>query len=65
MNAETFVENVVIDICSRSFIVTSDKNDKRMVECDSAEEFMNLLEVCTALLEEDQILYTEPVIMES
>ena len=65
MNAETYVESVVIDICNRSFLVTSDNNDERVVECDSAEEFMNVLEVCTAHLEEDQILYTEPVTLES
>ena len=65
MNAETYVESVVIDICSRSFFITSNENDERVVECDSAEEFMNVLEVCTALLEEDQILYTGPVTLES
>ena len=61
MNAETYVESVIIDICSRSFLITSDKNDERVVECDSAEEFMNVFQVCTAHLEEDQIYYTEPV----
>ena len=45
MNAETYVESVVIDICSRSFFITSNENDERVVECDSAEEFMNVLEV--------------------
>ena len=65
MNAETYVESVVIDICNRSFLVTSDNNDERVVECDSAEEFMSVLEVCTAHLEEDQILYTEPVTLKS
>ena len=65
MNAETYVESVVIDICSRSFFITSNENDERVVECDSAEEVMNGLEVCTAHLEEDQILYTGPVTLES
>ena len=65
MNAETYVESVVIDICIRSFFITSNENDERVVECDSAEEFMNVLEVCTAHLEEDQILYTGPVTLES
>ena len=65
MNAETYVESVVIDICSRTFFITSNENDERVVECDSAEEFMNVLEVCTAHLEEDQILYTGPVTVES
>jgi hypothetical protein len=65
MNAETYVESVVIDICSRSFFITSNENDERVVECDSAEEFMNVLEVCTSHLEEDQILYTGPVTLES
>jgi hypothetical protein len=59
MNAETFVQGVVIDICTRSFLITSDQGDERIVECDSAEEFMNVLEVCTNHLDEDQIEYAE------
>ena len=58
-STEEYVESIVIDICSRSFLLMSDQGDERIVECDSAEEFMSVLEVCTANLNEDQIEYAE------
>ena len=58
-STEEYVESIVIDICSRSFLLMSDQGDERIVECDNAEEFMSVLEVCTANLNEDQIEYAE------
>ena len=44
---ETYVAGVVIDVCTRSFLLLSDNGDEKMVECETAEQFMNVLEVCT------------------
>jgi|TARA_Y100000022_G_scaffold9135_1_gene7301 hypothetical protein len=59
MNAETYVQGVVIDVCTRSFLLLSDKGDEKWVNCDSSEEFMNVLEVCTSHLNDDQIEYAD------
>lgn len=59
MNTETFVEGVVIDLCSRSFLLLSDQGDEKFVECDTTEQFMNVLEVCTSHLNDDQIEYAD------
>ena len=59
MNTETFVQGIVIDVCTRSFLLLSDQGDEKMVECDTVDEFMNVLEVVTANLEEDQIEYAD------
>ena len=59
MNTETFVQGIVIDVCTRSFLLLSDQGDEKMVECDTVDEFMNVLEVITANLEEDQIEYAD------
>lgn len=59
MNTETFVQGVVIDVCTRSFLLISDQGDEKLVQCDTAQEFMNVLEVCTAKLSEDQIEYAD------
>tara|TARA_B100000035_G_C20735354_1_gene437329 strand:+ start:423 stop:620 length:198 start_codon:yes stop_codon:yes gene_type:complete len=55
---DTYVQSVVIDVCSRSFLLLSDKGDEKVIECETAEQFMNVLEVCTAKLNDDQIEYT-------
>ena len=57
--AEEYVESIVIDICSRSFLLMSDQGDEKIVECDTTDEFMSVLDVVTANLNDDQIEYAE------
>ena len=56
---ETYVAGVVIDVCTRSFLLLSDEGDEKMVECDTAEQLMNVLEVCNSNLNDDQIEYAD------
>ena len=56
---ETYVAGVVIDVYTRSFLLLSDAGDEKMVECETAEQFMNVLEVCTSNLNDDQIEYAD------
>ena len=58
-NTEEFVQGIVIDVCTRSFLLLSDQGDQKFVECDTVDQFMNILEVVTANLNEDQIEYAE------
>jgi len=58
-NTEEFVQGIVIDVCTRSFLLLSDQGDQKFVECDTVDEFMNVLGVVTANLNEDQIEYAE------
>jgi hypothetical protein len=58
-NTEEFVQGIVIDVCTRSFLLLSDQGDQKFVECDTVDEFMNVLDVVTANLNEDQIEYAE------
>ena len=53
------VQGIVIDVCTRSFLLFSDEGNEKMVECDTVQEFMNVLEVVTANLSEDQIEYAD------
>ena len=59
MNTAEYVEGIVIDICSRSFMLLSDQGDEKIVECDTVDQFMNVLEVVTANMTEDQIEYSD------
>ena len=61
---ETYVAGVVIDVCTRSFLLLSDDGDEKIVECETAEQFMNVLEVCTNNLNDDQIEYADLAIKE-
>jgi len=56
---EACVSGVVIDVCTRSFLLLSDKGEEKWVDCETAEQFMSVLEVCTSHLNDDQIEYAD------
>ncbi len=57
--AQETVQGIVIDVCTRSFLLLSDQGSERMIECDTVQEFMNVLEVITAQLSPEQIEYAD------
>ena len=59
MSTEAHVEGVVIDVCTRSFLLLSDNGEERWIECNTTEEFMNVMKVCTSRLKNDQIEYAD------
>jgi len=50
---------VVIDTCARSFYLYSNEGDAKVVECDTSDEFMNVLTLVRAVVNDDIIAYTE------
>ena len=40
MNAETYVQGVIIDVCTKSFLLLSDKGDEKWVNCDTTERIL-------------------------
>ena len=57
--AQEAVQGIVIDVCTRTFLLLSDQGSERLVECDTVDEFMNVLDVVTSNLNEDQIEYAD------
>ena len=57
--AQETVQGIVIDVCTRTFLLLSDQGSERLVECETVQEFMNVLEVVTANLDPDQIEYAD------
>jgi hypothetical protein len=57
--AQETVQGIVIDVCSKSFLLLSDQGNTKTVQCDNTEEFMNVLEVVTAQLDPEQIEYAD------
>ena len=58
MNDASVVKTIV-DICSRSFKIVSDEGYVQLVQCESVQEFMDVLEVCKEFLDEDMLVYSE------
>ena len=58
MNDASVVKPIV-DICSRSFKIVSDEGYIQLVQCETVQEFMDVLEVCQEFLDEDMLVYSE------
>ena len=58
MNDASVVKTIV-DICSRSFKIVSDEGHIQLVQCESVNEFMDVLEVCQEFMSEDMLVYSE------
>ena len=56
---DDFVYEVVVDICSRTFMLKSDKGDNKIIACDNTEEFMRVLDVCDKMLDPEMIVYAD------
>ena len=61
---EEYVVGIVIDVCTRSFLLLSSEGDEKMVECETVDQFMNVLEMVTANLTDEQIEYADLALCE-
>ena len=59
---DEYLTRVVIDTCARTFRLYSNEGDERIVDCDSMEEFMNVLELVRKVVDEDIVAYVGPII---
>lgn len=57
---EEFLTRCVVDTLSRKFYLYSNEGDERVVECESVDQFMNVLEVVRTQLDEDTLVYSNP-----
>lgn len=62
---EEFLTRVVVDTCSRTFRLYSNEGDEKVIECDTTEEFMNILELVRGVADDDIVFYSEMTIMDS
>jgi hypothetical protein len=59
-NTEEFLTRCVVDTLARKFYLYSSEGDERIVECETIDQFMNVLEVVRTKLNEDTLVYSNP-----
>lgn len=55
------LSKVVVDVQSRKFYLYSDNGDEKVLDCESTQQFMDVLEVCRKLLDERILKYASVV----
>jgi len=59
-NTEEFLTRCVVDTLARKFYLYSSEGDERIVECETVEQFMSVLEVVRTQLDEETLAYSHP-----
>ena len=55
---EDYLTRCVVDPVKRSFYIYSEQGDDRVIECETVDQFLSVLEVCRNLLDEDTLIYS-------
>ena len=55
---EDYLTRCVVDPVKRSFYIYSEQGDDRVIECETVDQFLSVLEVCRNLLDEDTLTYS-------
>ena len=60
-NTEEFLTRCVVDPQARKFYLYSSEGKEKLVECESIDQFMNVLEVVRNQVSEDCLAYSSPL----
>ena len=58
---DDLLSKCVIDTSKRTVYLYSDGGDKKTVNCDTVEEFMNVLNFVRDKVEEERVFYSDPL----
>ena len=59
-NTEEYLSRCVVDTLARKFYLYSNEGGEKVVECETVEEFMNVLEVVRTQVDEETLVYSNP-----
>jgi hypothetical protein len=58
---DEYLTSVVVNPLSKSFLLISNMGEEKIVDCDSINQFMNVLEVVRNLVDEEDVAYVDPL----
>ena len=58
---EDFLSRCVVDPVTRKFYLYSEQGDEKVVECETVDQFMNVLQLCRGVLDEETLAYSSPL----
>ena len=61
MPTEELLSRCVVDTLARKFYLYSSEGAEKLVECETVDQFMNVLEVVRSQVSEDCLAYTDPL----
>jgi hypothetical protein len=62
LQEDEYLTRCVVNTTARTFSLYSNNGDEKVVSCDSVTEFMNVLEFVRNTLDEDTLVYSDPLV---
>ena len=59
-NTEEYLSRCVVDTLARKFYLYSNEGGERVIECETVEQFMNVLEVVRTQVDDKTLVYSNP-----
>ena len=60
-NTEEVLTRCVVDTLARKFYLYSSEGGERVVDCETPDQFMNVLKMVRSRVSEDCLAYTNPL----
>ena len=57
------VSSILVDICKRPVIVLGNEGDTRVIECETVNEFMNVLKIIDENIEPEMVVYAKLAVL--
>lgn len=57
---DEFLTRCVVDTLARKFYLYSSEGGEKVVECETVDQFMNVLDVVRSQLDEETLVYSNP-----
>lgn len=61
---EEYLTRVVVDVCKRMFYLYSNEGTYREVECETTDQFMDVLELVRGVVDDDIVHYSASIVAE-
>jgi len=61
MQEEEYLTRCVVDPLRKTVLLLGSEGDEKLVQCDSIDEFMRVLEYVRDTCDEDTVAYTNPL----
>ena len=57
---DDYLTRCVVDPVARKFYLYSEQGDEKVIECETVDQFMGVLELCRVVLDEKTLAYSDP-----
>ena len=59
---DEYLTSILVDVNSRYYVLFSSNGDEKKVECDTVEDFMQVLELVRTVCDEEMVFYCEHLV---